>query len=124
MAVDFGNIDWDNADLEWLLNSPDGPVGQMLEEMAAKATAVALAKAPVQSPRTWSWTMKGSTSYQPRSEGYLKGTIRPHMGYTKSGQLFSGVNAAYGPTLFLERPAKQMHHIYPFMTEALWSVSI
>lgn len=124
MAVEWEHIDWDNASLEWLLNSPDGPVGQMLEELGMKATEVAKVAAPIQKPQNWSWG-RNSTSYQPRSFGYLKDSVNYHMGYTKMGhQLFSGVNAAYGPTLFLEKPARQQHRSYPFLTEALWSVNI
>jgi hypothetical protein len=124
VTVADGDIVWDEEALEALLNSPDGPVGQMLAELASQAAAVARAAAPVQTPRTYSWGKKHSTSYMPWSGGYTKANVRAVMGYTKGGTLFGGVNAPYGPTLFLEKPAKQMHHSYPFLTTGLYSLSI
>lgn len=117
-------IKWDEAALENLLNSPDGPVGQLLEDLAARATSVAKANAPVQKPQNYSWGKKRSTSSMPWSGGYTKARIAPHMGYTRAGVLFSGVNAPLQPTLFLEKPAKQLHHKYPFMTTALYSLNL
>ena len=116
-------IRWDDLALEQLLNSPDGPVGRLLTAKAAEATAIATAAAPLQKRHNWSWG-RNSTSYLPRSLGYLKGNIRPHMGYTRAGKLFSGVNAPYGPTLFLEKPADQLRHRYPFLSVALYSVTV
>jgi hypothetical protein len=117
------DINWDNAALEDLLNSPTGLVGEYLEEKAEEAVAIATAAAPLQTPRTWSWG-KHSSSYMPRSFGYLKGNIRLHTGYTKGGTFFTGVNAPYGPTLFLEQPARQLHHAYPFLSAALYAVTV
>lgn len=116
-------IRWDDLALAELLNSPSGPVGRFLEVKAAEATAIATAAAPLQKRQNWSWG-RNSTSYMPRSLGYLKGNIRPHMGYTRTGKLFSGVNAPYGPTLFLEKPADQLHHSYPFLSSALYAVTV
>jgi hypothetical protein len=117
-------ITWDEDQLEQLLNTPEGPVGQMLEDLAARATLVAKAAAPVQKPSSFSWGRKRSTSYMPWSGGYTKSRIVPHMGYTRGGTLFSGVNAPLRPTLFLERPARQMRRSYPFMTTALDSINL
>lgn len=117
-------IEWDDAELENMLNTPGGLVGEMLEDLSAQAASVAKGAAPVQTPRTYSWSKKYSTSYMPWSGGYTKANVRAHMGYTKGGTLFGGVNAPYGPTLYLTKPAKQMHHSYPFMTTGLYSVSL
>jgi hypothetical protein len=117
------DIKWDDAELEWLLHSMDGPVGKFLEEKAVEMAAIAVTLAPVQQVKNWSWG-KNSSSYMPRSLGYLKSSVTPHMGYTRGGMLFGGVNAAYGPTLFLEKPADQMHHVYPFMSTALYAAVI
>ena len=117
-------ITWSHDELEQMLNSPDGLVGKMLEDLAARATMVAKAAAPTQKPENYSWGKKRSTSYMPWSGGYTKARVVPHMGYTKAGILFSGVNAPYAPTLFLEKPARQMHTSHPFMSTALYSISI
>jgi hypothetical protein len=116
-------VKWNEAELEWLTHSLDGPVGRFLAEKAAEMAAIAMTLAPVQKPSNWSWG-RNSTSYEPRSLGYLKSTITPHMGFTRSGMMFGGVNAAYGPTLFLEKPADQMHSVYPFMSTALYAAVI
>lgn len=118
------NIHWDEEALEDMLNTPEGPVGQLLQELSMKAALIAKAAAPTQSPRTFSWGKKNSSSYMPWSGGYTKARIVPAMGYTKGGTLFGGVNAPYGPTLFLERPARQMHRTYPFLTTGLYSISV
>ena len=118
-----GDLQWNDAALYDMLHSMDGPVGRWLMEKSLEMTAIATALAPVQSPKNFSWGAR-SSSYMPRSMGYLKGNIRPHMGYTKSGQLYSGTNAPYGPTLFLEQPAEQLHHKIPFMSSALYAVVI
>lgn len=119
----YVRVDWNDAELEWLLNSMDGPVGKFLAEKAAEMAAIAMALAPVQQVKNWSWG-RNSSSYMPRSLGYLKGSVTPHMGYTRGGTIFGGVNAAYGPTLFLEKPADQMHSVYPFMSTALYAAVI
>lgn len=119
----MADVKWDDKALYDLLHSLDGPVGRWLAEKSLEMTAYAQAGAPVQKMSNWSWG-RNSTSYMPRSLGYLKGSIRPHMGYTMKGQLYGGVNAAYGPTLFLERPTIQMHEKIPFMSAALYAVTI
>ncbi len=111
------------AAVEWLTNSPDGPVGRFIEEKTIQMTAAAVAAAPIQKPQNYSWGPH-STSYMPRSSGYLKSMIKPHFGYTRGGTIFGGVNAPFGPTVFLQKPADQLHHSYPFMTTALYSVTI
>jgi hypothetical protein len=113
-------LKWDEASIADLLHSIDGPVGRWLVRKTTEMTSAAMTGAPIQKPKNWSWG-RNSTSYMPRSMGYLKGSIRPHMGYSKGGNLFAGTDAAYGPTLFLERPADQMHERIPFMSNALYA---
>lgn len=101
-----------------LLNSADGPVGRMVQELSAQAATVALAKAPVRHTASWS---ARSNSWPP---GYLKAHIRPHLGWgSRTGHIYGGVNAPMSPTIFLEYPARQMHRAYPFMTTALWELA-
>lgn len=119
----MADVKWDEAAIEDMLHSMDGPVGRFLAEKSLEMAAIAKAAAPLQQPKNWSWG-RNSSSYMPRSFGYLKNSVTPHMGYTKSGKLYGGVNATYGPTLFLERPADQLHHVYPFMSLALYSVTV
>ncbi len=121
----MSELKWNDAALYDLLHSMDGPVGKWLAEKSLEMTSAAMAGAPIQKPKNFSWG-KHSTSYMPRSFGYLKGSVRPHMGYTKTGMLYGGTNAAYGPTLFLERGGGRYDHAerIPFMTTALYSVTI
>lgn len=119
------HIEWDDAALEQLLNSIDGPVGRWLADKTEAMTSYAKASAPIQKPQNFS-RGKRSTSYLPRSFGYLKGSVRPVMGYTTSGQLYGGTNAAYGPTFFLEYGGGPHHGAerIPFLSAALYAVTL
>jgi hypothetical protein len=119
----MSGIDWNDAAIEDLLKSMDGPVGKFILEKTQQMTAMVRADAPVQKPENYSWG-KRSSSYEPRSAGYLKGGVHSAMGYTKTNQLYGGVNAPYGPTLFLEQPARQLHEKIPFMSSALYAATI
>ena len=94
-----GDLQWNDAALYDLLHSIDGPVGRWLQEKMLQMTAAVEADAPIQKPKNYSWG-RDSTSYEPRSEGYLKGSVRPHMGYTKSGNLFAGRQRGVRPDAF------------------------
>jgi hypothetical protein len=122
-------------DLDWLLNSPDGPVGVVIEELSEKAAAIATAAAPV---------IRGGTSYpgsnfskwgkmfDPRYQygsapGTTRASVRPSgFRYNALGQLYSGVNVNYGSTLFLQqgggRYGRAIRH--PFMSVALETVEL
>jgi hypothetical protein len=121
----MADVEWDDAAIYDLLNSVDGPVGRYLTEKMAEMTAFAAAAAPIQKPKNYSWG-KRSTSYMPRSFGYLKGSVKPHMGYTMGGTLYAGTNAAWGPTLFLEYGGGRYGHAerIPFMSAALYAVTL
>lgn len=110
----------DDAALEELLNSPAGPVGVVIDELSEKAAAIAKAAAPVMERSKW------SLAHQYGPPGVTKGSVRKSgFRFNKLGQLYSGVNVFYGPTLFLQRPAKQIHTTaYMFMSVALDGVEL
>jgi hypothetical protein len=109
----------DEAAFEALLTDPDGPVGQFLAEAAAQITDVARAKAPVMWRKNY-WTERSNAVRPP---GTTKASVHSHgPALDAAGDLYSGANAAGNPTVFLEKPAKQMHREYPFLTSGLWSV--
>lgn len=112
----------DDAAIHDMLNAADGPVGFVIDELSVRATEFAKLKAPVQKPENWSWGFAKSTSYEPRSVGYLKGAIHEHFpGYNGAGQLYGGVNAPLGPTMYLQYGGGRHGHarLNRFMTEAL-----
>lgn len=111
------DVHWNAAALEELLNSPTGPVGQMLIELSEQVAATA--RSTVRVRHTPTWTAESDA----RPPGYTLASIRPHLGYNSRGHIYGGANAAADPTIFLEQPAEQLHHRYPFMTTALWSVA-
>lgn len=117
----------DYAAIGEMLNDPQGPVGSVIEELSDKATAIARAAAPVMTRRNFSlWGTAFDPLYQYGPPGKTKASIRVHFpAFNHRGQLYGGVNAPYGPTLFLERPARQIHSAqYMFMTAALDGVEL
>ncbi len=119
----MSRVEWDDAALEELLRSTDGPVGRFLTEKSMEMTARAEARAPVKKPKNYSWGLLSSTA-QP--SGYLKSSIRSRVGHTYTGSLFGSTEAAYDPTIFLEDGGGRHGHAerIPFMTEALYSMTI
>jgi hypothetical protein len=116
----------DEAAMDDMLHSPDGLVGRYILGLGVQAAAIAKAMAPTKSPRNESWHPAKSTSY-PSIEFpglTLSASIRPAFGYSSNGAMYGGVNVNYGPTLFLTRPARQIHHVYTFMTDALYGVAL
>lgn len=112
--------------LEALLNSPGGPVGQLVFELSVQASGTARALAPVMKQRNYSHF---GSYFDPRYQYGPPGETRRSVHwsgwrYNARGQLYSGVNVNYGPTLFLERPARQVRPVFMFMTEALDSVHL
>jgi hypothetical protein len=113
------NVNLYEAAIEDLLNSPDGPVGQVIAELSDKAAKLAKGFTPVLEhkwyPR-WQYGPPGVTKASVRASGFR---------YNAAGQLYSGVNVNYGPTLYLQRPAKQIHTTqYMFMSQALNAVTL
>jgi hypothetical protein len=113
------HVEIDEQGFDDLLHDPDGPVGKFLAEAAAQITDVARAKAPVMWRKNY-WTERSNAVRPP---GTTKGSIHSHgPALDAAGDLYSGANADANPTIFLEKPAKQMHREYPFLTSGLWSV--
>jgi hypothetical protein len=110
------DIRWDPAAFEELLDSPEGPVGQLLIELSDQVAAAARDAVRVRETPTWS---RRSNAREP---GFTRATIRSHLGRGAYG-LYGGVNAAADPSIFLEQPASQMHRRYPFLTTGLWSIA-
>lgn len=110
----------DPALLDELLNSPDGPVGAIIEEVSEKAALIARAAAPVMRRRRF------SLIHQYGPPGVTKASVHwSGFRFNGAGQIYSGVNVNYGPTLFLEKPARQVTpEVYAFMTTALDEVEL
>ncbi len=110
----------DPAGLDELLNSPDGPVGLVIDELSHKATDVARGLAPVLErkfqPR-WMYGPPGATKASVRPSGFR---------FNALGQMYSGVNVNLGPTLYLQYPASQYHGStrWMFMSHALDSLEL
>jgi hypothetical protein len=123
--AEFGVV-WNDEELEWLLNSLEGPVGQLMVDLSEKTTAAAIAGAPVQTPRTFSWGKKHSTSYMPWSGGYAKSGTYAKAGYSNAGKLYGGTNSPLFPTYFLERQCRwpHPHELHPFLTNSLLAIEL
>jgi hypothetical protein len=118
-------LNWNGSSMDDMLNGLDGPVAALINDLAEQATEIAKSAAPVQKPENYSWGKLTSTSYLPWSGGYTKAGTHMHpASYDSKGRMFAGVNTPFGPTLFLETPAHQMKHAYPFMSSALYAITI
>jgi hypothetical protein len=114
------NVNLYEAAIDDLLNSPDGPVGLTIAELSEKAAKLATAFTPVMERVKW------YPQYQYGPPGVTKKSVRPSgFRYNSLGELYSGVNVNYGPTLYLQRPAKQIHTAqYMFMSQALDAIEL
>lgn len=123
MAV---TLNLDETELEDMLQSPDGLVGRYINGLSIQMGNAARSGAPAKSPLNESWHPAKSTSYpSAKWPGQtLRESIHAVFKYNKAGQMYGGVNAAYGPTLFLTKPARQIHREYTFMTDALYEVAL
>lgn len=107
----------DDAAIEALLHDPAGPVGQLIFELSTQAADVARAVVRVRRSRTW------SARSNARPPGFTKAGIRVHGPVIGThGGMYGGVNAPADPSLFLELPAEQMSHKFPFLTTGLDSI--
>lgn len=97
-----------DAWLEELLNTPEGPVGVKLGEMSERMTAVAKAAAPVMKPENRShWGKMYDPAFQYGDPDALKVKTRQHFpGYTRAGKIFGGTDAPFAQTFFLNRPVR------------------
>jgi hypothetical protein len=122
-VVGSASVRWDQAALDDVLKSADGPVGRMLIELSDQVAQVARNVVPVRNPARGSRGRAGrnSTAHAP---GYTKALIRPHLGRgTLTGNLYGGANAPGSPGIFLEYPAEQMTRQFPFLTTGLDSLA-
>lgn len=115
-----GNVDLDEDVLEWYLNSTDGPVGVLMQELALQMARTVTALAPVLKP--WNLWSPVTSSAVSKTPGNLRRSVHAKVGHSRRGKLYGGVNAIVYPTMFLEDPARQLHMEVPFMTAALWTV--
>lgn len=117
----------DEALLDDLLNSPAGPVGELIAELSHMAEHRAKILAPVIKKRNlWHYGEYFNEERQYGPFGATKQSVKwSGFRFNGLGQMYSGVNVNYGPTLFLERPARQVRpKVFAFMSEALDSVEL
>ena len=115
----YGSVQIDESALDDLLNDPEGPVGQLLADLDEQAAAIARGVVHVWpgTRRSTIWNPATSTAVLP--SGTTKASIHTYGPVRGKRGLYGGVNAKADPTVYLEKPADQMHHQYPFLTFAL-----
>lgn len=107
-----------------LLNGADGPLAAYLDTISERAAAVARATVPVRHPQLYGIRRRrhdragNSTSFPP---GYTLVSIHSNV-HWYGGLIYGGIAAVEEPTIFLEYPASQMEHAYPFMSTAFDSL--
>lgn len=117
----MGDVEISQEAVNELLRDINGPVGDLMRQIANQIAASARAHAPVRTGNVWSNRSSGA-----KKPGYTKENITTTVGHSvlNDGVVFGGANAPGDPTFFLQKPAEQMHHKYPFLTDALWSVRV
>jgi hypothetical protein len=116
------HVIWDDAAFEELLDSVDGPVGQLIAELSERAATVARAVVPVRDPLIRDRRRRAGRTSNARPPGFTKAGIRVHGPIRGATGMYGGVNAPADPTVFLEDPASQMTRSYPFLTAGLDSL--
>src|SRR5579859_4907496 len=109
------DVNIDRVAVEEFLNDPAGPVGIFLAEAADFMAGVAKAKAPVMKGKNY-WN---SRSNAVRPPGTTKASVHSHGPFLGINGLYASANALADPSIFLEKPAVQMHHEFPFLTTGL-----
>jgi hypothetical protein len=112
-----------------LMRDIDGPVGDLMRDIAHQIEVVAVAHAPIlkaRNVRSLKSTAFRSGDGTIKTPGYLKRHITSTVGHaiSRDGLLFGGAESPGDPGIFLEAPAEQMHEKHPFLTTGLWSVSL
>jgi hypothetical protein len=125
----MADIYLDPAAIDYLLNDPAGPVGMLIEELSVRATAIARVNAPIITrPHYSHWGRQFDPRYQYGDRpGATRASVHPSgFRFNALGQLYSGVNAAFGSTLFLQSGGGRYGHakLHPFMTTALMTVTL
>ena len=115
------NVELDYPAIHDLLNSMDGPVGRLLDDLSQQVVAVARRTVRVRHGNTW------SPRSDARPEGFTLANIEETLHYDGAGRLWGGAGAPEDPALFLEEPAEQIRtegHRYPFLTTGLDSLVV
>lgn len=113
--ADFMQVRLDDLAIEALLSDADGPVGRYMYAVSQRMAIIAKSAAPVMKGKNY-WTARSNAV---RPAGTTRASVHSVFGYDDVGQPFAGVNALANPSIFLEKPASQMHRRYPFLTLAL-----
>jgi hypothetical protein len=113
-------ITWSPAALDGLFKNADSPLARMLMEMSEEVATTARRLVPVRTLDRRDRRRRAGANSTAQAVGFTKASIRPHLGRgVLTGELYGGVNAAGNAGIFLEYPASQMEHAYPFLTTAL-----
>lgn len=113
--ADFVTVYLDDIAIDALLADSDGPVGRYMYEISRRMVIVAKRAAPVMRGRNY-WTSRSNAIRPP---GTLRASIHAVHGYDDAGQPYAGVNALANPSIFMEKPASQLHYPRHFLTLAL-----
>ena len=100
-----------------LTNDADGPVGELVLELAERAAVVARSVVRVRHTRTWS---DKSTARPP---GFTRAGIRPDIGYDAAGLIYGAVLAPYQAGFYLEYP-REDRTWYPFLSIGIDSLTL
>lgn len=123
------NVTISQQAVDELMRDEEGPVGDLMRQIADQIAAVARVKAPIlnaRNVRSLRSTALRSADGTIKLPGYTKRNITTTVGHavTHDDYLFAGANAPGDPGIFLEAPAEQMHEKHPFLTTGLWAVNI
>jgi hypothetical protein len=119
-GVVSARVELDPVVVDEVLNDPQGPVGDLLDEISDRMLRIAQRRAPVRGfgpPTVWN---EATTSAS--APGDLLASLHPVVRKDSRGKLFGGINAQFYPTVFLEYP-RQDRVPHPVLTYALWHVT-
>lgn len=108
-------VDWDDRALELYLTTAEE---ELLPEIASEVADVARSIAPVRIRHTPipAWARHGYVG----TPGHLKASVMWYMGKDFLGPYADVGSLWYGR--FMDPPARQLHHIVPFLPTALYLV--
>lgn len=111
------------AEVDKLMRDIDGPVGDLMRQLARDIASIAREKVRIRIPGSH---RTGRTS-SARVPGYTKANITSTVGHSKlhGGLLFGGAEAPL-PGLWLETYDYSVgrSETFPFLTTGLWSVTV
>lgn len=115
--ADIDEIQLDDAKVDEMLTSKEGPVGEFLDQMTLRLEAVAASLAPVRQPGSvWN---EATTSAAPM--GYTKANVGRRVARYKDGTLYGSANAPAHASIFLEYPREDRNR-QPFLSSAIWAI--